>query len=185
LWIADDNFTLDLVYLREFCNRIVPQGVSWSCLSRVTGIDEDLTRLMKAAGCQRVYLGLETGSQETLKLMNKKATVDEGIEAVRLFHKTGIQVAAFFIVGYPGETIESIEETFKLALSLPLNYISFNVPLPLPGSKLFDRVSGLDRDKDWNTENEVTFVYNSEFDPSWLRRRIRQTVQAFTDKTNG
>ena len=181
LWIADDNFTLDLAFLRKFCQRIAGQQMSWSCLSRVTGINAEIASEMKQAGCQRVYLGLETGDQTTLELMNKKASVADGINAVHHFRQAGIEVAAFFIVGYPGETISSIEETFRLALTLPLDYISFNVPYPLPGSRLFERVSGLD-ERDWNKENEVTFIYTSEFDPRWLKRRIGQTMQAFAEK---
>lgn len=181
LWIADDNFTLNLSYLREFCQRMVGQRMSWSCLSRVTGINAEIAQMMKTAGCQRVYLGLETGNQSTLELMNKKASVEEGINAVHQFREAGIEVAAFFLVGYPGETISSIEKTFQLALTLPLDYISFNVPYPLPGSRLFDRVSGL-VEGDWNKENEVTFLFSSEFDPAWLKRRIEQTMQAFAEK---
>jgi anaerobic magnesium-protoporphyrin IX monomethyl ester cyclase len=182
LWIGDDNFTLNQAYLKEFCQRMSDRGMTWSCLSRVTGLNLETTRLMREAGCRRVYLGLESGSQNTLRLMNKKATLEEGIHAVHLFHETGIEVAAFFIVGYPGETISSIEETFRLALTLPLNEISFNVPFPLPGSKLFERVSNLDRSKDWDKENEVTFVYNSGFDETWLRQRIEATMRIFAKK---
>jgi anaerobic magnesium-protoporphyrin IX monomethyl ester cyclase len=179
LWIADDNFTLDLKLLRQFCQHIHGFGMKWSCLSRVTGITGDMARLMKAAGCQRVYLGLESGSDDTLRLMNKKATVEDGIQAVEYFRQAGIQVAAFFLVGYPSETLADIEKTFSLALDLPLDDISFNVPFPLPGSALFSRVSGIDPDKDWAHENDVSFVYSSEFDQQWLRRRIRQTMRAF------
>lgn len=182
LWIADDNFTLDISFLKEFCRRTAGRNITWSCLSRVTGINEEITKLMKESGCRRVYLGLETGNQDTLKLMKKKATLAEGQNAVRLFYKAGVEVAAFFIVGYPGETISSIEDTFQYALELPLDNISFNVPFPLPGSQLFERVSKLDKNKDWNTENEVTFVYESEFDSDWLRQRISETMQAFADK---
>jgi anaerobic magnesium-protoporphyrin IX monomethyl ester cyclase len=182
LWIADDNFTLNLALLRKFCQRMLGTGMKWSCLSRSTSIDAEIAHLMKEAGCQRVYLGLETGSDETLRLMNKKATLEDGIQAVQHFRQAGIEVAAFFIVGYPGESTASIEQTFKLALSLPLNEISFNVPFPLPGSALFDRVSGIDPSKDWSQENDVTFVYTSEFDPQWLKRRIRQTMRAFNQR---
>ena len=182
LWIADDNFTLNLKFLHEFCLRIAGQDTAWSCLSRVTGIDKEITLLMKESGCRRVYLGLETGNQDTLTLMKKKATVVEGENAVRLFHKAGIEVAAFFIVGYPGETNSSIEDTFRFALELPLDSISFNVPYPLPGSQLFKRVNKVDSTNDWNVENEVTFLYQSEFDPEWLRRRIGETMQAFGEK---
>jgi len=182
LWIADDNFTLDLNYLKGFCQRMTGRNLEWSCLSRVTGLNLEIVGLMKEAGCRRVYLGLETGSQETLRLMNKKATLEEGINAVHLFHKAGIEAAAFFIVGYPGETASSIEETFRFALTLPLAEISFNVPFPLPGSRLFQRVSDVDTNRDWDKENEITFVYNSEFDEAWLRRRIEETMLAFTKK---
>jgi anaerobic magnesium-protoporphyrin IX monomethyl ester cyclase len=181
LWIADDNFTLDVRYLKEFCRRIAGRGIQWSCLSRVTGINETITRMMKDSGCRRVYLGLETGNAETLKLMKKQASVEQGMHAVRLFHETGIEVAAFFIVGYPGETTASIEDTFRLALDLPLDVISFNVPFPLPGSPLFDRTTTVDPNMDWNEENEVTFVYKSEFDSAWLQRRISETMQAFAE----
>ena len=179
LWIADDNFTLNLSLLRKFCQRMLGIGMKWSCLSRSNRVDAEIANLMKEAGCQRVYLGLETGSDETLRLMNKKATLEDGIQAVQHFCQAGVEVAAFFIVGYPGETIDDIEQTFKLALNLPLNEISFNVPFPLPGSALFDRVSGIDPNKDWSQENDVTFVYSSEFDPQWLKRRIKQTMRAF------
>jgi len=183
LWIADDNFTLDISYLKEFCQRMAGRKMEWSCLSRVTRIDEEIARLMKESGCRRVHLGLETGNPDTLLLMKKQATLEQGQSAVHRFHKAGIEVAAFFIVGYPGETVPSIEDTFRYALELPLDYISFNVPFPLPGSQLFERVSQLDPNKDWDTENEVTFVYKSEFDPHWLQRRIGETMQAFADKT--
>jgi anaerobic magnesium-protoporphyrin IX monomethyl ester cyclase len=111
--------------------------------------------------------------------MNKQATVEQGARAAELYRKAGIEVAAFFIVGYPGETSAAIEETFTLALSLPLDEISFNVPMPLPGSKLFERLGAPDEGKDWTRENEVTFVFPSDIDESWLRRRIDETMAAF------
>lgn len=185
LWIADDNFTLDLKFLDQFCQRMIGSEMKWSCLSRSTGITADIARLMKQAGCQRVYLGLESGSNEVLRLMNKKATLEDAITAVEHFHQADIEVAAFFIVGYPGEDVDSIEKTFRLALSLPLDEISFNVPFPLPGSALFSRVSGIDPAKDWNKENDVAFVYESEFDPVWLKRRIRNTMSLFNHRNGG
>jgi anaerobic magnesium-protoporphyrin IX monomethyl ester cyclase len=182
LWIADDTFTLSLPYLKEFCRRMLGRGMSWSCLSRANGIDAATVRLMKRAGCRRVYLGLESGSQTTLRLMSKQITVADGARAAHLFSAAGIEVAAFFIVGYPEETTASIEETFKLALTLPLDEISFNVPMPLPGSALFERLGAPDEGRDWTRENEITFVYPSAIDEQWLRGRIDETMRAFARK---
>ena len=182
LWIADDLFTLSPLYLEEFCRRMAGRHVTWSCLSRANGIDEATARLMRQAGCRRVYLGLESGSQSTLELMNKKITVEQGVRTAEVYRRAGIGAAAFFIVGYPGETAWSIEETFKLALALPLDEISFNVPVPLPGSRLFERLGSPDEGRDWTCENEVTFVYPTEIDERWLRRRVEQTIRAFARK---
>jgi len=182
LWIADDTFTLDATYLEAFCRRIAGLSMTWSCLSRADGIDLPTMRLMKEAGCWRVYLGLESGSQATLDLMRKRITVEQGVRTTRLYREAGIEVAAFFIVGYPGETVASIEDTFRLALALPLDEISFNVPVPLPGSTLFERLGGPDEGRDWEQENEITFLYPSDIDEAWLRRRIEETMRAFAAK---
>jgi anaerobic magnesium-protoporphyrin IX monomethyl ester cyclase len=181
IWIADDSFTLDLEHVEAFCEAMDSSGLDmrWSCLSRVDSIDRNVVGLMRGSGCVKVYLGLESGSDATLQLMNKRATVENGIRAVHLFREGGIKVGAFFLVGYPGETVDSIESTFSLALSLPLDEISFNVPYPLPGSALFSRVELLAPEDDWDIENDVRYLYRSEFDEHWLKRRITQTMSEF------
>ncbi|MDI6719732.1 MAG: radical SAM protein [Methanomicrobiales archaeon] len=181
LWIADDCFTLDTEFLLSFCRRMIDERlpITWTCLSRVDRLNRQLAEQMRDAGCVRVYLGLESGSDQTLQLMGKRTTVADGISAARLFHAAGIETAGFFIVGYPGESVESIESTFSLALSLPLSSISFNVPLPLPGTPLFSRVMGDTPMTDWSHANEVRFLYPSEFDEAWLRKRIEDTLEKF------
>ncbi len=181
LWIADDSFTLDITYLRAFCREKIRQGlgITWTCLSRVDRISDELAAIMHRAGCVRVYLGLESGSDATLALMKKRITVADGVRAVQVYRSAGIRTAGFFIVGYPGETVGSIEQTLTHALTLPLDEISINVPVPLPGSPLFERTADVDPDSDWDSANEVHFLYHSEFDQEWLRRRIEETLEQF------
>jgi anaerobic magnesium-protoporphyrin IX monomethyl ester cyclase len=88
------------------------------------------------------------------------------------------------MVGYPGETVEAIEKTFTLVLSLPLDEAWFTIPLPLPGTSLFARVADLRQWDDWEVSNQVKFVYPSEFDERWLERRISETTEAFRKKKN-
>lgn len=185
LWIADDSFTLNENYLISFCERLYSDdaNLTWTCLSRANGLTTKLVSWMKRAGCRKVYLGLESGSLETLKLMKKHLTIEEGKKAVQLFKDAGIRVSAFFIVGYPGEKPESIEKTFEYALSLPLDEASFNVPFPLPGSLLYTRITGLDETADWDIENEIKFVYDSEFDENYLRERINSVMEEFKNRS--
>jgi anaerobic magnesium-protoporphyrin IX monomethyl ester cyclase len=185
LWIADDTFTLRRDYLEEFCRRVTPLGLSWSCLSRANGIEPATARLMRESGCRRVYLGLESGSQATLDLMRKQTTVEQGVRTSNVYHDAGIEVAAFFIVGYPGETALDIEETLAFALGLPLDEISVNVPMPLPGSGLWERLGGSVDGRDWTHENDTMFVFDSDIDETWLRRRIDETMTTFAaERTN-
>jgi anaerobic magnesium-protoporphyrin IX monomethyl ester cyclase len=181
LWIADDCFTLDSAFLESFCHEMIRRELplKWTCLSRVDRLTEELAGLMKRAGCIRVYLGLESGSDETLSLMKKRVTVEQGARAVSLFSQAGIGTAGFFMVGYPGETVESVEKTFALALSLPLDEAWFTIPLPLPGTPLFSRISPEASWEDWEVSNQVKFIYPSAFDEAWLGRRIRETMDAF------
>jgi anaerobic magnesium-protoporphyrin IX monomethyl ester cyclase len=86
------------------------------------------------------------------------------------------------MVGYPKETVESVEKTFSLVLSLPLDEAWFTIPLPLPGTPLFARVADLRQWEDWEVSNQVKFVYPSEFDERWLERRINETTEAFRKK---
>jgi anaerobic magnesium-protoporphyrin IX monomethyl ester cyclase len=181
LWIGDDSFTLDLGYLEQFCRAMIGRdaGMTWTCLSRASGVDGRIAAAMKAAGCVRVYLGLESGSDETLRLMKKKTTVGDGERTVDTFENAGVATAGFFMVGYPGEKPENMEKTFELALRLPLEEISFTVPYPLPGSELFRRVSGLHGEDDWEIENEVKFLFKTEFDQAVIKQRINETMAAF------
>ena len=185
LWIADDTLTLDPAHLAGFCRMIGPLRMTWSCLSRADNVTPQMAAAMHAAGCRRVHLGLESGSQATLRRMGKQATVEDGARATRVYRAAGIDVAAFFIVGYPGEAPADIELTLELALALPLDDISFNVPLPLPGSRLYERVGGCDPGRDWTRENELTFVYPSAIDEAWLRRRVEETLTEFARRRAG
>lgn len=182
LWIADDCFTLDLGHVRRFCRRMIRDGLrmTWTCLSRAERMPERDIDLMKRAGCRKVFFGLESGSNEVLKLMNKHTTVESATEAVNLFSEHGIETAGFFMVGYPGETSETIETTLEWALSLPLDEISFTTPVPLPGTRLYKRVCGIHSNFDWRYENENRMTYQSEFDESYLHRRIEETYERFS-----
>jgi anaerobic magnesium-protoporphyrin IX monomethyl ester cyclase len=126
----------------EICDEIVRRRlkVEWECLSRVDTIDAEVAQKMKKAGCVRVFFGIESGNDSVLALMNKQVTSDQAREAVQIAKSAEIQTGAFFIVGYPGETDDTVLETIRFASSLPLDYLSFTLPYPIPGTPLYERV---------------------------------------------
>ena len=181
LWIGDDCFSLDPKHVRSFCRRLISEklDMKWFCLSRVDRISQSDINLWQASGCRKVFFGLESGSNDVLKLMNKNTTTNVAEQTLKLFAQSDIRTAGFFMVGYPGETYDTIETTFKWALSLPLDEISFTIPYPLPGTRLYSKVVNVDADIDWQYENENRLLYKSDFDEAYLRKRIDSVYEEF------
>ena len=94
------------------CQEIRHRGLhfAWECLGRVDALDYATALEMKAAGCTRIFFGIESGNEQILKLMNKKITTDEARQAVQAAHQAGLQVGAFFILCYPGDTDDTVLE---------------------------------------------------------------------------
>jgi anaerobic magnesium-protoporphyrin IX monomethyl ester cyclase len=193
VWFSDDCFTLHKKRLLSICDEIVRRrlDINWECLSRVDTIDRQTALSMKKAGCVRVFFGLESGNDSVLALMNKQTTIREARKAVLTMKAAGIQVGAFFIVGYPGETDNTILDTLRFASSLPLDYLSFSLPYPIPGTPLYDRVRSaiefddLDQPKHLSVTDH-RLIYRSSFSEPKLKLAIvKGSAQSQLRKTLG
>lgn len=143
IWFADDCFTIHRDRIMRICDEIISREliIKWHCLSRVDSIDSELTMRMKEAGCQRIYFGIESGDDDVLRMiMNKGFDVSTAKRAVFDTKSSNIETGGFFILGYPGESNESILNTINFATSLPLDYVSFTLPYPIPGTGLYEKV---------------------------------------------
>ncbi|MCL5948873.1 MAG: B12-binding domain-containing radical SAM protein [Candidatus Bathyarchaeota archaeon] len=142
VWFADDCFTLNRKHLLDVCGEMVRRGVDigWECLSRVDTMDTEVAEGMKRAGCIGVFFGIESGNDSVLSLMNKHITISQAERAVYAAKAAGLKVGAFFIVGYPGESNKTVLDTVRFASGLPLDYLSFTLPYPIPGTPLYERV---------------------------------------------
>ena len=176
IWFADDCFTLDRARLLTICNELIKRriGMGWECLSRVDTVDTEIAQKMKLAGCIRVYFGIESGNNTILKIMEKHATIEQAQNAVNVFKKVGIQTGAFFILGYPGENQQTILDTVNFASSLPLDYLSFTFPYPIPGTPLYNRVKSQLTQEEWSEPNGFHLVkhkllFHSDFSQNKLK----------------
>ena len=143
-YIVDDTFSIKKSRVLEFCERMKGKDLTWSCLTRVNTVDEELVHSMKEAGCRMVKVGLESGSERVLGLMNKKIKKEDTRKAARLFRENGLSWMAYFIVGTPGETIEEVNETLSFIEEIEPTFISFSNFTPYPGTEFY-RQMGLGR----------------------------------------
>jgi anaerobic magnesium-protoporphyrin IX monomethyl ester cyclase len=171
---GDDVFTLRKDRIIAVCDEILRRGLrfSWECLGRVDSIDREAARAMRAAGCNRIFFGIESGSERVLSLMNKKITPARARGAVEAARAEGIRTGAFFILFYSGDSDDSVLETLRFAVSLPLDYLSFSLPYPIPGTALHERVK--DRAvRDWVQPHGLLFDHRRIFDADFSETKMK------------
>jgi len=137
--LSDDNTTADRRWIGVFCDlfsRALP-GCSWGCASRVDTIDEDVLRHMKDSGCLGVGLGVESGSQQILNTLKKGVTVEQNVEAILASKKVFGAANYSMMVGSPGETMETVQESIALCFRTETRPETVFFTTPIPGSDLY------------------------------------------------
>lgn len=135
----DDTFTLSRQRVFAVCDLLLNKGlyIKWSCSSRVDTIDEKLIKKMKDAGCFGICFGVESGDQEILDRVKKNIKIGQIRQAIRLSKKYGLKTMADFMIGLPGDTDETIEQTISFAKELNPDIAFFSLTTPFPGTELF------------------------------------------------
>jgi len=133
----DDTFNIQKARTIELCAKLKPLGLTWSCTSRVT-TDFETLKAMKEAGCRLLIVGYESGDQQILKNIKKGATIERARQFTKDCHKLGLVVHGDFIMGLPGETHETINNTIKFAKELDVETIQVSVAHAYPGTELYD-----------------------------------------------
>jgi anaerobic magnesium-protoporphyrin IX monomethyl ester cyclase len=168
---VDELMTLDKKRLAAICAGIDTRGlqkIRWAGSSTVKQIDEETARIMKASGCTMLHLGVESGSPEIRKRLNKHITNEEIVNAFEAAHKARLRTTACIMIGSPGETEATVQETIDLMKRIRPHKIAFNIVTPYPGTAIYDEFAldqaGLDWDEafssDPNTPEQATIFYN-------------------------
>jgi radical SAM superfamily enzyme YgiQ (UPF0313 family) len=122
-YFVDNTFNLPPVYAKEICRKLIDEGlpIRWWCILYPKHVDQELVGLMAKAGCEQVSMGFESGSKRILKNMNKRFTLAEIRQISEMLSDHGIKRMGFLLLGSPGETRKSIEESLAFADSLKLD----------------------------------------------------------------
>ena len=137
-----DIFNLEKGWTRELCQKIIDSklNITFSTNTRADSADVETVKLMKKAGCRLVSIGIESGCQQMLDKMGKKITLEQVRKTVAAFKREHIQIYAYYVIGLPWETKETIEQTLNFAKSLNTEYVSFYTAAALVGTRFYDYV---------------------------------------------
>ncbi len=150
VFFQDDNFNLKPDRAAEIAALITQKGMNldWSFRGRVDCMDPAMLQAVRKAGCYRVYLGLESGSDRILKAMRKQISVADIHKGVAAAKKAGLEVHGYFMLGFEDETLDEIYKTIDLACSLGLEFASFTVTTYGPGMTMYENFLKRNPDND-------------------------------------
>lgn len=132
----DDTFTINRARVIEIIAGLKRNGLTWNCDTRVNLLDKDLVRRMVVAGCKKMSIGVESGSERILRLINKNITIPQIKAAFQWCHEAGLDtVEANFLIGaHPEETLDDLRETNKLIKELMPQRLVVSIIVPFPGT---------------------------------------------------
>ena len=144
--IYDAYFPFSIKQGLEFCDEFIKRGlhkkIRWITEARVDKVNLELLMRMKEAGAHLIMYGLESGNQRVLDSLRKKTTLEQARRAARDTKKAGILSFGLFMLGMPGETEETCEDTIRFAKELDCDLVKFNIAVPFPGSEFFESCKG-------------------------------------------
>jgi len=149
--VLDDSFNIDRQRAMEICRRLVEEGldkVPWIMINgiRANLADEELLGAMVRAGCIRTAFGVESGNQAILdSVVDKHLTLDQVRSAFKAARTVGMETIGFFIIGLPGETEATIDDTIRFACELDPVVANFSIATPFPGTEMYKTVKAQGR----------------------------------------
>ncbi|MBU1291601.1 MAG: radical SAM protein [bacterium] len=156
---VDDLLVVNKKWAIELCRGMIKRGLndlSWACDGRVGVMSEELLEELKKANCKVIFYGIEFGNQRILDLSKKGINVTQVKETIEMTLKAEISSYGYFMMGYPTETVETVEDTINLATELGLEYgmdnAGFSIVTPFPGTELYKycQRNNMLKSTDWN-----------------------------------
>lgn len=167
--INDDNLTLDKKRIIEICDEIVRRKleIKWDTPSglAIWTLNKEVLDKMKKAGYYRITFGIESGSKNTLKYIGKNIDLKKSSELIDYCHKIGLWVASFFVIGFPYEKKEEIEETINYIVNSKINFPFVFIAQPYPGTRMYQdfQKENLILDGVLETSTPIITKYNTKY----------------------
>jgi len=189
IFFRDEIFTVSKDRVKEICDTIVKEkiNISWICSSRINTLDKEMMAIMKKAGCHMIRLGVESGVQQLLNNVKKGIKIEQTEQVLKWAHEVGLDTHAHMMIGIPGETERTIEQTIKFILKIDPTIVTFGILTPYPGTQLFLELKKHHPELGDGTAMDLSKLhthafyneYFTELSASQLQKYIRQVYRKF------
>ncbi|MBC3845569.1 B12-binding domain-containing radical SAM protein [Winogradskyella echinorum] len=181
IWFVDDVFTVSHKWIKEFHEEVLKQNatIPFECITRAERLTDEVLQLLKEAGCFRIWIGAESGSQKIIDAMDRRVDVDVVKSAIKKTNEIGMETGTFIMVGYPGEDEQDINETITYLKAANPTHFTITVAYPIKGTSLYNEIEDQITVKpnwDTSTDRDIDFTrtYSRKFYDYAVRRIVNE-----------
>lgn len=181
IWFVDDVFTVSHKWVREFRDELLRRNVEirFECITRADRLNEEIIAVLKAAGCFRVWIGAESGSQRIIDAMDRRVEVGQVRAMIQSARQAGIEAGTFIMLGYPGETEADIRETLRHLKAANPDLFTITVAYPIKGTGLYEEVQASSFSKiPWAERTDRDLDFQRTYPRRYYDFAVRWTVNA-------
>ncbi|PCI06659.1 MAG: B12-binding domain-containing radical SAM protein [Flavobacteriaceae bacterium] len=184
IWFVDDVFTVSHKWIQEFVDEIKQKQlkIPFECITRAERLNDTILQLLKEAGCFRIWIGAESGSQKIIDAMDRRVDIDKVKEVIQQTNKMGIETGTFIMLGYPGEDENDINQTIQYLKDANPTQYTITIAYPIKGTALYNEIeSEIISDTTWeiSTDREIDFkrTYSRKYYDYAVKRIINEVNQ--------
>jgi radical SAM superfamily enzyme YgiQ (UPF0313 family) len=191
IWFADDIFALSGEWTREFAGQVeeLDARVPFRMQSRCDLMTRDTAAALRKAGCEEVWMGVESGSQKILNAMDKGLALDQVSQARENLRRHGIRACYFLQFGYAGETWDDIQATVRVVRETRPDDIGVSVSYPLPSTRFYEQVAAdLGSKRNWSDSDDLAVMFRASYTTAFyrkLRDALHLEVESMNNRVNG
>ncbi len=179
IWFVDDVFTVSHKWLKEFRDTVVQQNaiIPFECITRAERLNDYVLKQLKEAGCYRIWIGAESGSQKIIDAMDRRVDVNVVKEAIQNTNALGMETGTFIMVGYPGEDETDIEETINYLKAANPTHFTITVAYPIKGTSLYNEIEGkITIQPNWETSTDRDIDFKRTYSRKFYDYAVRRIV---------
>jgi len=190
--VTDDNFNVNKQRAFEVCDLFAEMGFKYRVFCHVRGLDDEIAKHMKETGCVGIAIGVESCDDEMLRRMNKPQRYEDIVRGLEAAHRAGLKTRIYILVGFPGETEESVQTTIERLRRLPFDSMLVFACIPFPGTDLYahpERYGITWISRDWSQYAQIYGHFESHytmrtegFTPEDVRRWRDMLITELSDK---
>lgn len=142
IMFVEDNFVLDKDRVKDFCHLLIENNIkiNWYPTSvMVNSLDEEMIHLMALSGCRSLGVAVESGTRRVQGLIKKNVNLDYAKRMIECMKREGMMIHGLFVLGFPGETVEEMNETIHYAGELKCDWCQLSIAMPLYGTEMYER----------------------------------------------